>query len=326
MNNDQNLLDFSRAKTVDAEAYDKLKALAEGLADNDITGAGDGTEEPESGRKYYIHKTNAFNFKREHEMSCVGSESAKARNIRDIEKGDKILFLMPINSRSEETGLPCKKLMFVAAAAAGDRFASEKPIIGYDLCETKLKIEELEFFEFPVSGEVFLKASPDGHSTAKAGTISDVVKTEYKRIENSEFDSVLDTVKRQAGVPEYLKEIFDSCQPEPGSRVSKKYKVKEMIAMVNCAISVYSMIRNEEEKARITDVLEFISAVFDAAGVNKSLDELKEIYSKIGRYVDFEHIHTRDAGKGVKVLDGFGNISRFGYIKFDRKGGEEKEN
>jgi len=320
MNIDQQTLNFS-----DGEAFDKLKELTERSIDKALTAAATEMENSRAGHKYYVHKTNAFNFKCESEMSCAGSEFVKARNIREIEKGDRMLFLMPINSRAEESGLPCKKLMFVASAVAGDRFIVENPVLGYDLCETKLRIEELEFFETPVSGEVFLKASPGGHSGTRTVTISDVLKTEYKQIEIYEFSSVFDSVRRQAAVPDYLKDIFNSCQPEPGFKISKKYKIREMIKIVNSAIGIYSMIRNEDEKARITDLIEFIAGVFEAAGVNKNAEELKEIYAKIGRYVDFEHIHTRDAGQGVKVLDRFGNISRFGYIKFDRSDGAESD-
>lgn len=312
MKDNQQILNFS-----DGEVYDKLKELTEipddKAASNSITGA----DNSSGAHKYYVHKTNAFNFKCESEAACTGSEFLKARNIREIEKGDKMLFLMPINSRAEDSGLPCKKLMFVASAIAGDRFITEKSVLGYDLCEIKLKIEGLEFFETPVSGEIFLKSLSSAHCASRLVTISDIIKTEYKQIEKKEFSSVFESSRRQACIPDYLKEILNLSQPEQGFKISKKYKIKEMIKIVNSAIGIYSMIRNEDEKARITELIEFISGVFEAAGVNKSVEELKEIYSKIGCYIDFEHIHTRDAGQGVKVLDKFGNISRFGYVKFE---------
>lgn len=295
MNERRQTLDFR-----DREVYDRLIELAE------------------SPVKRHVHKTNAFDFSRECDKLCVGSETVKARNIRDIEKGDTILFLMPISSRSEETGLPCKKLMFVASAAVAGRIVSEKPMVGYDFCDTRLAIERLEFFETPVSGEAFLTASQGRHSADRGVTISDIFKTEYKQIESHEFYSVYDKALKQTEIPGYLKVIFDSCQPEPSRKCSKKYRLKDMIGIVNSAIGIYSMIRNEDEKARITDLIDFISSVFDAAGIDKSAKELEEIYSKIGRHLDFEHIHTRDASRGIEVLDAFGNTSRFGYIKFER--------
>ncbi|OQA76748.1 MAG: hypothetical protein BWY32_02901 [bacterium ADurb.Bin243] len=311
------------------ELYDKMKDAA----------VSEPVKKSVKGVNYYIHKISAFNFKCEIEAGIISSASANARTVREIEKGDEILFLIPIISRNEETNLPMKKLMFVASSAVEEKFNDESCLAGYDQCKTKLKIAGLKFFKTPISGEHFIN-SLQAEQRAAGSTISDIVTSEYRRVNSNEYEAVVApaeyfdlsagsvpaacTVSGMAGVPEYIAKIFESCVPEPDSKISKKYILKDMIVIINRAFELFSLIKNEDDRARIFDLIEFVSMVFDAAGVSKSAAELKNIYLKAGRHIRFEHIHTRNAADGVEVQDQFGNISRYGYIKFRR--GKDDEN
>ncbi|MEZ7890105.1 MAG: hypothetical protein QMC67_00010 [Candidatus Wallbacteria bacterium] len=303
----------------------------------------------------HIHKITPQYLQKELEAKIISAGSPQARTIKNIKKGDLILFLTALPSYEKTSG-PSKKLMFVASAEVDNIFDSQQHYIGYDLSPIKINIKNIKYFNCPINGDEYVKIYsfknkniisqnaflPDlkniepsaiietepvlfNHYASEDSTvpntenitISDLIKTEYKKIARYDFLLLTSNYQEQSTImPEYLTKVIETSAFEPKiSEPTQKYSKNEMIDIFKISLNMYKAVRIKETQILINDFLIFVKNVFDSAGIYKTIEQIKDSYSKLAINLKFDHIHTRETSKSFPVVDKFGKEVRFGYIR-----------
>lgn len=262
----------------------------------------------------FIHKIAPHFLKLVMENRIIGASSPKARTVRELKKGDEVVFLAPVSVPDQEAGKSVKKLMFVGRAPIVDVFESRENFVEYDLSSCKLRIGDVKWFAEPVGGEVYLKQSGEFEMVENA-TISDVVKAEYRKIEKIDYLNIATSAMDAGTIPEYLLKSFEKKFACAGRAVNRKYSKNDMIGIFMHSLELYRTIKNDAEQVAIIEFLEFVRKIFELNGIYKETENLKETYSKIATDLKFDHIYSRDHEKNVVVKNRFGGESRFGYIR-----------
>lgn len=303
----------------------------------------------------HIHKITPQYLQKELDAKIISASSPHARTIKNINKGDLILFLTAVPSYEKTSG-PSKKLMFVASAEAENIFDSPQHYIGYDLSPVKINIKNIKYFNTPINGDEYVKicsfknksvfsqntvqSIPQNIETSvKFGeepvlfnnfaseetplpnaeniTISDLIKAEYKKIERYDFLLLTSDYQEQSTtMPEYLMKVIEVATLEPKTNEpTQKYSKTEMIDIFKISLNMYKAVRIKETQISINDFLIFVKSVFDSAGIYKTIEQIKDSYSKLAINLKFDHIHTRESSKSFPVIDKFGKEVRFGYIR-----------
>ena len=184
-----------------------------------------------------------------------------------------------------------------------ERFCREveaERLFDYYFSKKKLKLKGIKYFSKPISvREIALDLDFIKNKKFSA----QYLKSDYRQISKDDFINIRKKANLIKAFPSYLEEI------------SMSFK-EFMISTIN---AVYMMIKNYQngKQIEIKKFLNILKKFLDEYGINKSLVEIQEFYSRYAIELGFKHLPSRDPDKFVQLYTFSGEKRNFAYISFE---------
>lgn len=221
---------------------------------------------------------------------CIASVNEKSRLIKEINAND-LIFLV---TKRE------KVLEFFGYAKVEEVYYDDETLYNYYKSERKLKLQGIKYFVKPVT----TKDISNSLSFVKnKSNTANSFKTEYRKISKDDFAEIRRNVILTDKFPEYLAEIS----------MNLKDFILKTIKSLHVIVKHYEN-RNQIE---IKKFLSILKKFLEEYGVNKSISDLQDFYSRNAIELGFKHIPSRDPDKFVPLYTYSGNKKNFAYISLE---------
>jgi predicted RNA-binding protein len=242
--------------------------------------------------KFWIHKIEEKSVGVIHDKKILGSRSPRAKIIRNVGSGDKILFFTTLFVGR------VRKISFVGYGLVDTTFDADKNYLGYDGSRRKIKLKGLKFLMEPVPQN---SLSDELDFIKNKRRSSDYFSSEFREIFESDFKKVIDKRRASVEIPDYFGVI--------------SFTTDEFL--LDSIRGLFDLLRVIED-SKLIEIKEFVKLLHKMVGyydISKSFLDVERFYSENVWKLNFEHSPSRDPDKFVVLYDSRGNPHSFGYIR-----------
>lgn len=242
------------------------------------------------GHKYWIHRINLDDLSSLNNEKCIGAVNEKSRLIKEVNANDLIFLVTKRNNALE----------FFGYAKVEKVYHDNKPLYDYYKSKKKLKLKGIKYFTAPITTTDISENLSFVKNKKKSANF---FKTEYREVSKEDFAEIRRKVVLTDEFPYYLDEF--------------SMNLKEFI--LSTIKSVYIMVKHYETRNQIEikKFLVILKKFLDGYGVNKSVSDLQEFYSRNAIDLGFKHIPSRDPDKFVPLCTYSGGKKNFAYISLE---------
>ena len=241
-------------------------------------------------QKFWIHRVDANVIFQIDKTKIIASQKKKSVNINKINAGDRIFIL----TKRKNT------LEFIGYTQVGELYQDPKKLYDYYSSRRKLKLKGIKYLTNPIPvKDLALKLD----FIIDKEKYSNYFKSEYREISKEDFTEIWKISSFMKNYPPYLEEIT--------------LTFKEF--MLSTIKSVYMFVKHYENhnQIEIKRFLKLIKKVLDEYGIKKSIEEIKDFYSRNALELGFRHIPSRDPDKFVPLYLSNGEKKNFAYISLE---------
>lgn len=239
---------------------------------------------------FWIHRVDLNIVSFINSEKIIAATKKRSTAIANVHSGDRIFLLTKRNNILE----------FFGYTQVDEVYLDKEPLFDYYFSKKKLKLKGIKYFSKPISvREIALDLDFIKNKKLSA----QYLKSDYRQISKDDFINIRKKANLIKAFPSYLEEI------------SMSFK-EFMISTIN---AVYMMIKSYQngKQIEIKKFLNILKKFLDEYGINKSLVEIQEFYSRHAIELGFKHLPSRDPDKFVQLYTFSGEKRNFAYISFE---------
>lgn len=191
-------------------------------------------------------------------------------------------------------------LEFFGYAKVEKVYDDDDSLYDYYKSKKKLKLNGIKYFVKPITTKDISENLSFVRDKKKS---SNFFKSEYREVSKEDFSEIRRKVILTDDFPEYLDEF--------------SMNLKEFI--LNTIKVVYDFVKQYETRNQIEikKFLHILKKVLDGYGVNKSIGDIQDFYSKNAIELGFKHIPSKYSDKFVPLYAYSGKKINYGYISLE---------
>ena len=240
--------------------------------------------------KYWIHRVNLDDLSLLNNEKCIGAVSKKSRLIKEVNIND-LIFLVTKRKHILE---------FFGYAKVEKVYYDNNPLYNYYKSKKKLKLKGIKYFINPITTKDISESLSFVKDKKKSANF---FKSEYREVSKEDFSEIRHKVMLTDDFPEYLDKV--------------SMNLKEFI--LNTIKVVYDIVKYYETRNQIEikKFLRILKEILEEYGVNKSISDLQDFYSKNAIELGFKHNPSRNPEKFVPLYTYSGEEINYGYISLE---------